>query len=229
MKTDLGAALAAGATLPADWYADPAIQRLEGERIFARTWQYAGPGRPGRESRRLLHVLRRPDPDRGRPRHRGRPARLRQRLPPSRPPDRAGRREPQGAPVPVPRLDVRPRRHAAQGAPLGAGARLRQGGLLDAPGGHRGLGAARLRQPRSRRRPARRRARAAARPRRRERRRPRPPALPRPQRLGDRVRLEGRDRELPRVLPLRGRAPGLLEGDRRRPRRVPATRRRGSS
>jgi phenylpropionate dioxygenase-like ring-hydroxylating dioxygenase large terminal subunit len=42
MGTDLGAALAAGATLPADWYADPAIQRLEGERIFARTWQYAG-------------------------------------------------------------------------------------------------------------------------------------------------------------------------------------------
>jgi phenylpropionate dioxygenase-like ring-hydroxylating dioxygenase large terminal subunit len=42
MKTDLGAALAAGATLPADWYADPAIQRLEGERIFSRTWQYAG-------------------------------------------------------------------------------------------------------------------------------------------------------------------------------------------
>jgi phenylpropionate dioxygenase-like ring-hydroxylating dioxygenase large terminal subunit len=42
METDLGAALAAGATLPADWYADPAIQRLESERIFARTWQYAG-------------------------------------------------------------------------------------------------------------------------------------------------------------------------------------------
>jgi phenylpropionate dioxygenase-like ring-hydroxylating dioxygenase large terminal subunit len=42
MQTDLGAALAAGATLPADWYADPAIQRLESERIFARSWQYAG-------------------------------------------------------------------------------------------------------------------------------------------------------------------------------------------
>ena len=42
METDLGAALAAGATLPAGWYADPAIQRLEGERSFARSWQYAG-------------------------------------------------------------------------------------------------------------------------------------------------------------------------------------------
>ncbi|HEX2045184.1 MAG TPA: aromatic ring-hydroxylating dioxygenase subunit alpha, partial [Gaiellaceae bacterium] len=34
--------LAAGATLPADWYDDPAILRLEQERIFARSWQYAG-------------------------------------------------------------------------------------------------------------------------------------------------------------------------------------------
>ena len=57
--------------------------------------------RPGRESRRLLHVLRGPDPDRGRPRHRGRSARIRQRLPAPRAPDRAGRRQPQGAPVPV--------------------------------------------------------------------------------------------------------------------------------
>ena len=35
-------ALDAGATLPADWYSDPAILRLENERIFARSWQYAG-------------------------------------------------------------------------------------------------------------------------------------------------------------------------------------------
>jgi choline monooxygenase len=40
--TDLREALAAGATLPADWYSDPAILRLEQERIFRRTWQYAG-------------------------------------------------------------------------------------------------------------------------------------------------------------------------------------------
>ncbi len=42
MEGDVGAALAAGATLPANWYADPAIQRLEGKRIFSRSWQYAG-------------------------------------------------------------------------------------------------------------------------------------------------------------------------------------------
>jgi phenylpropionate dioxygenase-like ring-hydroxylating dioxygenase large terminal subunit len=39
---ELREALAGGATLPADWYADPAVLRLEQERIFARAWQYAG-------------------------------------------------------------------------------------------------------------------------------------------------------------------------------------------
>jgi phenylpropionate dioxygenase-like ring-hydroxylating dioxygenase large terminal subunit len=39
---ELREALARGATLPADWYAEPAVLRLEQERIFARTWQYAG-------------------------------------------------------------------------------------------------------------------------------------------------------------------------------------------
>ena len=27
-------------TLPASWYTDPEILRLEGQRIFRRTWQY---------------------------------------------------------------------------------------------------------------------------------------------------------------------------------------------
>jgi phenylpropionate dioxygenase-like ring-hydroxylating dioxygenase large terminal subunit len=34
--------LARGATLPAQWYSDPAILRLEQERIFRRYWQYVG-------------------------------------------------------------------------------------------------------------------------------------------------------------------------------------------
>jgi choline monooxygenase len=29
-------------TLPWSWYADPEVLRREGERIFARNWQYAG-------------------------------------------------------------------------------------------------------------------------------------------------------------------------------------------
>ena len=39
---ELRESLAGGATLPAEWYYDPAILRLEQERIFRRTWQYAG-------------------------------------------------------------------------------------------------------------------------------------------------------------------------------------------
>jgi phenylpropionate dioxygenase-like ring-hydroxylating dioxygenase large terminal subunit len=35
-------ALERGYTLPAAWYSDPGILRLEQERIFRRTWQYAG-------------------------------------------------------------------------------------------------------------------------------------------------------------------------------------------
>ena len=35
------AAVAGARTLPYDWYVDPAVLRLEQERIFARSWQYA--------------------------------------------------------------------------------------------------------------------------------------------------------------------------------------------
>ena len=36
------ATLADGRTIPFDWYSDPAVLRLERERIFQRAWQYAG-------------------------------------------------------------------------------------------------------------------------------------------------------------------------------------------
>jgi len=39
---ELRESMARGATLPAEWYSDPAILRLEQERIFRRQWQYAG-------------------------------------------------------------------------------------------------------------------------------------------------------------------------------------------
>ena len=38
------AIIAAGRTIPFDWYVDPAVLRLERDRIFHRTWQYAGRG-----------------------------------------------------------------------------------------------------------------------------------------------------------------------------------------
>jgi choline monooxygenase len=36
------ATAAKSSTIPWDWYADPSVARLEQERIFGRTWQYAG-------------------------------------------------------------------------------------------------------------------------------------------------------------------------------------------
>ena len=36
------ATLTAGRTLPWDWYTDPAVLRLERDRVFRRAWQYAG-------------------------------------------------------------------------------------------------------------------------------------------------------------------------------------------
>ena len=76
----------------------------------------------------------------------------------------------------------------------------------------------RLRQSRPGRRTARRDARRPARDRRRQRRRLRRVAAALAPCLADRGELEGRARELPRVLPLPRRPPGLQQGDRRRPR-----------
>ena len=41
-SSELRAQLETGLTLPAAWYSDPAVLRLEQERIFKRAWQYAG-------------------------------------------------------------------------------------------------------------------------------------------------------------------------------------------
>ena len=73
----------------------------------------------------VLHLPRRRDADRRRPQPGGRPARARQRLPPPRPRGRRGLRPARDAAVPLPRLDVRPRRLAPRRAALGARARVR--------------------------------------------------------------------------------------------------------
>ncbi len=43
LETDVRERVAAGYTLPARWYVDGDVFQLERDRIFRRTWQYAGP------------------------------------------------------------------------------------------------------------------------------------------------------------------------------------------
>jgi choline monooxygenase len=43
LSPTLRSRLLAGETLPASWYSDPEILRLEEEHIFSRSWHYAGP------------------------------------------------------------------------------------------------------------------------------------------------------------------------------------------
>ena len=110
-------------TIPYSWYADPEILRREQERIFRSAWQYAGhlgqlprpgsffTGAAGRtpvvvtlardgELRAFLNVCR----------HRGFPV-------------AEGSGRPRDAPVPVPRVDVRPRRLPPRRAARRGGAR----------------------------------------------------------------------------------------------------------
>ena len=176
-------------------------------------------GRAGR-ARLVPHLPRGPSADRRRPRPRGR--RVCQRVPPPRRGGRVGRGALHDAAVPLPRVDVWAGRLAARGAtrepPRGG---LRPGGARPAPRAAGEVGGVRVRQRRSRRGAAGRhagraaRARAACRPRRRHARLP----LPRP--LLASGQLEGRGRELPRVLPLRGRPPELQRRGRRRAGHLP--------
>ena len=210
-----------GWTLPARWYTDTAVQWLERERIFSSAWAYAGPAawvsEPGSYfAAQVGHIPVAVVRGSGR-----RPPRPRERLPTSRAPRRRGHGVPGDAAVPVPRLDVRPRRRARARAALRARAGLRPDGPLARADLRRHVGAVRLREPGSRRAAARRVARRDPVDRRGERPRSRRAPLPLAPRVADRGQLEGRDGELPRVLPLPDRAPRVQQGDRRQPRRVP--------
>ena len=114
-------------TLPWSWYVDPAVLRLEHERIFRRYWQYVARVDEIAEPGDLPHVARGRPPRAPRPRPRGRPEGVPQRL--SAPwLDRLPRvRQPPDAAVPVSRLDLRPRRPAPEGAALRARRRIRRG------------------------------------------------------------------------------------------------------
>ena len=121
-----------GWTLPAGWYSDDAVSALERERIFATAWQYAGRTDQVR-GRELLRQPGRARADPRRPWPRRAAARLRERLPASWPPGRERRGLPRDPPVPVPRLDVRPRRLASSRAARRPGAGFRSLGPLAAP------------------------------------------------------------------------------------------------
>ena len=190
--------------------AHPAVELVRGSRagpprarphLPARV-AVRGPPRPAHRAGLLLRHARRRASRRRHPRPRRRAPRVRQRLPPPRLARRLRAGRARDAPVPLPRLDLRARRRPARGA-------AREGRPGDRPrrarpraDGGRDLGPVRVRQPGRGRaaagggagRPARRRARARAR-----RRRAR---LPPPHGVRDPGQLEGRARELPRVLPL---------------------------
>ena len=181
-----------GWTLPATL-----VHRLR--RVRARARAHLRPGvdvrRAGRVGARAGLVLRRAHRSRA-GRHRARlgrrSARARQRLPPPRPSRRRGHRLSRDAAVPVPRVDVRPRRDAAPRAALGARARLRPLRPLARARLRRHVGSVRLREPRSRGGAARGSARPTPRDRRRERARRRRDPLPLPPRVADRGELEDR-------------------------------------
>ena len=177
---------------------------------------------PGERARGLLRNQGREHPGRPRPGQGGRAQGVRQRLPPSRPRRHAGLRAPRDAAVPVPRLDLRARRLPPQGAALRARARVRLRQLLPFPRPGRDMGAVHLRERRPRGGFARRDARRPARDGRRDGHRPGQPQVPPPRRVRHRGQLEDRGRELPRVLPLPGRASRLLVCDQRRPGRLRA-------
>ena len=168
----------------------------------------------------VLLGTHRPRPRRCRTGHGRDTPRARQRLPPSRPPRRRRDRLPRDAAVPVPRVDVRARRDAAEGATGRARARVQSGRAVARTGLRGHVGPVRLREPGPRRGAARGCARAAPRDRRGERPRPRRDPLPLAPRVADRGQLEGRHGELPRVLPLPDRASGVQQGHRRQPRRL---------
>ena len=209
-------------TLPYSWYTDPDVLARERARLFTSAWQYAGHtgelAEPGsyftlQVGEVPLVVVRDREGD---------AARVRQRLPPPR---RRGRHRPRqlhDAPVPLPRLDLRPRRQAAGGAALGGRPRVRQRRARPQARPGRYLGTARLRERRRLGAAARRDARGAARDRPRRRPRPRRARVPPARVVLARRQLEDRRRELPRVLPLRRRAPELQRGDRRAPGPLPA-------
>ena len=157
---------------------------------------------------------RRPHAGRHHARARRRAPRLPERLPAPRLPGRRGLGQARDDPVPVPRVDVRARRLAAERAALGGARRLPDERARPLPRRRRHVGPVPLRQHAARPGTAGGGARLDAGADRRARARRRRARLLHALGSRDRRELEGRLRELPRVLPLPGRAPAA-RGDAR--------------
>ena len=135
--------------MPKRYYLDPDVLELEKDRIFGSTWQLVArtddlqrvgdfvPVTVLDEPVVITHGLER------------RAARLLQRVPPPGRPGRAHEGQPQVAPVPLPRLDLRAGRLPARRARDGGHRGLLEGRLRADARARRSLGPVRLRQPRS--------------------------------------------------------------------------------
>ena len=144
-------AIDAGYALPTQWYRDPAIFALELERIHRRAWHFATHVGDLREQRRRLSAQRRRRADRAGARRRRRRARLPQRVPAPQPSCRDRSRQPQGAAVPLPRLEVSARRQPAECTAQRRRCALRSGGTRSGAGRHARVGTDDLDQPRPQR------------------------------------------------------------------------------
>ena len=114
-------------TLPYSWYADPAVARRRARPHLPALLAVRGPHRRARRpGQHVPHPGGRPAGGR-RARPRGRAARLPQRLPAPRHHARQRAADARHDPVPVPRLDLRPRRRAARRAAQQGRAGLRHG------------------------------------------------------------------------------------------------------
>ena len=120
-----------GWTLPASWYTDLGVHELERERLFARAWTYAGPAEwVARARERTSPRTSATSPS---PSSVARTATLRGLVNVCRHRGHLvvdGHRLPRDAAMPVPRVDLRPRRKPPPRAPLRARAGLRPGGAV---------------------------------------------------------------------------------------------------
>ena len=123
-------------TLPGNAYSSPEIFAKEQEKIFEQMWFCAARGSDLAEAGRLQDGAGRPGEPHPQPQPQGRAAGVLQRLPaPRRPGVQRGERQRQAVvPVPVPRLDLRPRRQAHRGPEPDQDARRRPGGVRPAQG-----------------------------------------------------------------------------------------------